>query len=77
MVAIINDTLRNSQESRRHAKRAALYDLAASAVAALMRWNRLSREKHELAQLDWRELKDIGLTSSDVHALMEKPFWRV
>ena len=76
MVAIVNDILRNSQLARRRTKRAALYDLAAAAADLLATWRRRARERQELARLDWRELQDIGLSSSDVQWLLEKPFWR-
>ncbi len=76
MVALVNDTLRNSQQPRRHARRSALYDLGAAALGALARWQRRTRERQELARLDWRELQDIGLTSADVQHLLDKPVWR-
>jgi uncharacterized protein YjiS (DUF1127 family) len=76
MVALVNDILTNSQLARRYARRAALYDLGVAAAATLARWQRRAREKRELAQLDWRELRDIGLTSADVQWLIDKPFWR-
>ena len=76
MVALVNEVLRNSQWARRRTKRAALYDLGAAAVATVALWRQRDRERSELARLDWRELKDIGLTSADVHQLLDKPFWR-
>ena len=76
MVALVNDILRNSQQARQRARRSALYDLGAATIATLARWQRRSRERQELARLDWRELQDIGLSSSDVQHLLDKPFWR-
>jgi uncharacterized protein YjiS (DUF1127 family) len=76
MVALVDDILRNSQLARRHARRAALFDLAASAVRTVARWQRRVREHHELARMDWRELQDIGLTTADAQWLLDKPFWR-
>jgi uncharacterized protein YjiS (DUF1127 family) len=72
MVALANDILTNSQPRRHRPRRSALWELG----AGVARWLRARREVEELAQLDWRELKDIGLTAADVQVLIEKPFWR-
>jgi len=45
-------------------------------VANLREWRRRSRERAELAALDDRTLKDIGLTRADAEFLSNKPFWR-
>jgi uncharacterized protein YjiS (DUF1127 family) len=42
----------------------------------LREWRRRSRERAELAGLDERTLKDIGLTRTDAEFLSNKPFWR-
>jgi uncharacterized protein YjiS (DUF1127 family) len=76
MVSIVNEVLRNTQSARRQPRHSALFDLGAATVATLARWQQRARERDELAHLDWRELKDIGLTSADVQALIDKPFWR-
>jgi len=76
MISIVNDTLRNSQSARRQPRHSALFDLGAAAVATLARWQQRARERDELAHLDWRELKDIGLSSAEVRNLIDKPFWR-
>ena len=34
------------------------------------------RQRHALARLDDRMLRDIGLTGADVEAELSKPFWR-
>jgi uncharacterized protein YjiS (DUF1127 family) len=34
------------------------------------------RERHELATLDHRMRRDIGVTSSEIDAECNKPFWR-
>jgi uncharacterized protein YjiS (DUF1127 family) len=49
-----------------------LWDLG----AGIARWARRRRENQELAQLDERELQDIGLTQADVRMLLDKPVWR-
>ena len=54
----------------------ALTDAWDHTVATLREWRRRSRERGELAQLDDRMLKDIGLTRADAEFLSNKPFWR-
>ncbi len=76
MVALINDILRNSQLPRRRARRAAVFDLGVLVGRTLAKWQRRAREQHELAGLDARELKDIGLTAADAQWLLDKPVWR-
>ena len=39
-------------------------------------WRRRSRERQELASLDRRTLRDLGLSSSEVNFEANKPFWR-
>lgn len=45
-------------------------------MALLRRWRRRRRDRRELARLDERTLKDIGLTRADAEFLVNKPFWR-
>jgi uncharacterized protein YjiS (DUF1127 family) len=54
----------------------ALGDAWDHAAASLGEWRRRSRERAELAALDERMLKDIGLTRADAEFLSNKPFWR-
>ena len=54
----------------------ALNDAANHVIATLREWHRRSRERAQLAQLDDRMLKDIGLTRTDAEFLINKPFWR-
>jgi uncharacterized protein YjiS (DUF1127 family) len=54
----------------------ALNDAADHFVATWREWRRRSRERSELAALDDRMLKDIGLTRTDAEFLSNKPFWR-
>jgi uncharacterized protein YjiS (DUF1127 family) len=42
----------------------------------LREWRRRTRDRAELAALDDRMLKDIGLTRADAEFLSNKPFWR-
>lgn len=45
-------------------------------VALFKEWRRRMRGREELATLDDRELRDIGLTRYDARHEIEKPFWR-
>jgi uncharacterized protein YjiS (DUF1127 family) len=45
-------------------------------VATLRDWHRRRRERSELARLDTRALRDIGLDPGTVDYEMNKPFWR-
>jgi uncharacterized protein YjiS (DUF1127 family) len=54
----------------------ALGDASDHVVASLGEWRRRTRERAELAALDDRMLKDIGLTRADAQLLSNKPFWR-
>ena len=55
---------------------AALNDAANHVVETLGEWRRRTRGRAELAGLDDRMLKDIGLTRTDAEFLANKPFWR-
>ena len=44
--------------------------------AMLQGWRKRSRERAELARLDDRMLRDIGITRGDVWREINKPFWR-
>jgi uncharacterized protein YjiS (DUF1127 family) len=54
----------------------ALGDAWDSTVATVRKWSRRNRERGELAALDDRMLRDIGLTRADAEFLSNKPFWR-
>ncbi len=46
-------------------------------LGALLRlWRARIRERRELAQLDERELHDIGVSRATVFYELDKPFWR-
>ena len=50
---------------------------ALNVVRAMMqRWQQRSRERAQLARLDDRMLRDIGVTRGDVWQEINKPFWR-
>lgn len=46
------------------------------AIATLRTWRRRGRERAELAVLDDRMLRDIGITRADADFLSSKPFWK-
>ena len=50
--------------------------LAQRVLWILREWRRRARDRSQLAQLDDRMLRDIGLTRADAEFLSNKPFWR-
>jgi uncharacterized protein YjiS (DUF1127 family) len=46
------------------------------ALATLELWRERVRARNELARLDRRALRDIGLSPSERDFLVNKPFWR-
>jgi uncharacterized protein YjiS (DUF1127 family) len=66
---------RNAQEAATAAR-----TLAASFVTALQlsvhEWWRRRQGRHELARMDERGLRDLGLSRADVFREVRKPFWR-
>jgi len=48
----------------------------ATAVDAVLTWQRRHRARATLARLDEHMLRDIGLSVSDARAEISKPFWR-
>lgn len=50
--------------------------LMARLVDLLLDWNERARSRRQLAGLTETELKDIGLSHSDVTIESSKPFWR-
>lgn len=74
-MAAIHWQLPQYRAQRRHAVQA-LGDAGHHLVATVREWRRRVRERGELAALDERMLKDIGLTRADAEYLSNKPFWR-
>jgi uncharacterized protein YjiS (DUF1127 family) len=50
--------------------------LLGRAVALLREWRRRSRSRVELATLEERMLRDIGVTRVEIWHEINKPFWR-
>lgn len=48
-----------------------------TAMKMLRRWYQVARERNQLAKLDERALKDIGVSRSEALAEAERPFWDV
>jgi uncharacterized protein YjiS (DUF1127 family) len=57
-------------------ERRAASDVTGRVLATLREWRRRAHGRAELATLDDRMLKDIGLTRADAEFLSNKPFWR-
>jgi len=53
-----------------------LANTADGVLAMLREWRRRAHDRAELAKLDDRMLRDIGLTRADAEFLGNKPFWR-
>lgn len=53
-----------------------LTGLALRFVDTLLLWQERSRQRRDLAGLDARALRDIGLSRSDALTEVHKPFWR-
>jgi uncharacterized protein YjiS (DUF1127 family) len=54
----------------------ALVELLRGVARLARRWLRSTRERQELARLDHRMLRDIGVTPNEVARECHKPFWR-
>ena len=57
-----------------HAPLAGTYTAFSQIVAT---WRQRARQRRELANLDHRALRDLGISPSDVQFEINKPFWRV
>jgi uncharacterized protein YjiS (DUF1127 family) len=65
---------RRGRLPRRAADR--LGDAARRLLYTLELWRERVRARNELARLDLRALRDIGLSPSERDFLVNKPFWR-
>ncbi len=52
-----------------------LFAAAARLVRTLLTWQERAQQRHALAQLDARMLKDVGLSRAEVDLELRKPFW--
>ena len=76
MTSIPLQPCHDAADAQRRQALEALSDAAHWVFATLGEWRRRLRERDQLAQLDHRMLRDIGLTRADAHLLVSKPFWR-
>jgi uncharacterized protein YjiS (DUF1127 family) len=51
-------------------------DLVRASLRLVARWRARARQRHALASLDERLLRDIGITPYDAACECNKPFWR-
>ncbi|HXP05051.1 MAG TPA: DUF1127 domain-containing protein [Stellaceae bacterium] len=51
-------------------------DLFRSALALIRRWHERARQRRQLARLDARMLRDLGITAAEAERECNKPFWR-
>ena len=49
---------------------------SASLMATLQLWMDRRHQRQQLAQLDARQLRDIGLDAQQVQSEVQRPFWR-
>jgi uncharacterized protein YjiS (DUF1127 family) len=56
--------------------RGALSGIVGRVLATFREWRRRAHDRAELATLDHRMLRDIGLTEAEAEFLSSKPFWR-
>jgi uncharacterized protein YjiS (DUF1127 family) len=45
-------------------------------LACVQLWLHNSRTRRQLAQLDGRQLADVGITQAERESELDKPFWR-
>ncbi len=65
-----------SERSRRSSLPSRAGTVINGAIERLLYWHSLRRERRDLAALDERILRDIGLTWADVEFGFGKPFWK-
>ena len=62
--------------SRHFSSRAPLAGTFTAFAEVIGTWRQRNRERRELAQLDARSLRDLGLNPGNVQFEVNKPFWR-
>ena len=56
--------------------RGQIVELVVRGFAMLLLWQGRATQRHALARLDDRLLRDVGLSQSEVTRELRKPFWR-
>lgn len=51
-------------------------DLLTNVLSRLLLWSKVAAERRDLAELDERMLRDIGLRRDDALQEAKRPFWR-
>ncbi len=69
-------TMYNGALTKTRLSVAALARWLAAAFALIGTWHDRARERRELARLDQRMLRDIGVSRYDAMAEVRKPFWQ-
>jgi len=53
-----------------------LLHIVIAGVDLVLMWQARAQQRHQLASLNDRVLKDIGISRVDAHREADKPFWR-
>ena len=70
-------TIRGDRQSGRdRSLLARLLQGAGAAIDVILLWQERARQRHHLAKLDDRLLRDIGLSRGEAMHETDKPFWR-
>ena len=67
---------RTMRAGRPPPRRSRRVDLFRAALALVGQWRERARQRRQLARLDARMLRDIGVTAAEAERECEKPFWR-
>ncbi len=62
--------------SLHHSSSAPLAGAFVGFAQVLATWRRRAQERRELAVLDYRTIRDLGISPSDIRFEANKPFWR-
>jgi len=63
--------------SLHHSSHAPLAGTFAAFGQVLATWRERAKQRRELANLDYRTMRDLGISPTDVQFEASKPFWRV
>jgi uncharacterized protein YjiS (DUF1127 family) len=72
----LQETIMTELTSSYHHPRYTIFDLIAQLRATMAVWQQRVRERHYLAQMNWREVADMGVPHSAIEAEIAKPMWR-
>ncbi len=53
-----------------------IFELLSQFKVAIGVWRQRSRERRYLAQMQWREIADMGASRAAIEREIAKPFWR-